>query len=588
MATDVEAQAPKHANNNESMRESLPSSLQRFLSEVGVVNAHPGQTSQSSLHGGSSDDDGNGHTSNHPKAGSSSIFESSLDLTPERLRFVFSIFDSDKDDRIDYDSLRKGLDLAGNSVDDEESFQKLVKYLDIDQSGDISFEEFSQGMRMLMLRDLYKRTSSTSTSDLDIEMMDYNTVRQEHYIVNGKDTEDGKIKSISAKNFYFQERPDWVQTRWIAVRNSPLAMQHLAVMYSLHPLALEDALLADTHRPKAEEYTSHYFIMCPFFTMEWEQAPVLVDGTRSTKLLCAVPNFICWCLNGFPSSSQQSKQPKPATTERNETMRLSSIRMHMTSMFVQMPSNDTIITHMHAKSRHAPCLGERVKQDLELSYSKLRQYDAQYLVYALLDEAVDALEPIIDRVRTEIENEQAVLRVTHYQSLDRIHHLKDELETVNQKLKPFMRLLTHVIEDDAISPGATIYLRDVLDNLECHDEDIRRLLASCQSVDEDADKFQSRQMDKTLYTLTVISAVFLPAQFLTGTQTVSVVRLCYVFFFLCVVADLFIYTAVLGVWGMNFENMPELDESWGYGMFWGISVFLMIVTLISLNFGRLR
>ena len=127
----------------------------------------------------------------------------------------------------------------------------------------------------------------------------------------------------------------------------------------------------------------------------------------------------------------------------------------------------------------------------------------QYLAYALLDVSVDAIEPIVASVKTEVEEERELLQQTHFKSLDRIHHLKREIKKVSQKLKPFMRLLTHVIEDDAISPGATIYLCDVLDNLEGYDEDVRELLAVCEAVDDDADKHQSRQMDNTLYTLTV-------------------------------------------------------------------------------------
>ena len=128
----------------------------------------------------------------------------------------------------------------------------------------------------------------------------------------------------------------------------------------------------------------------------------------------------------------------------------------------------------------------------------------------------------------------------------------------SKKLKPFLRLLTHVLENDALSPSATIYLRNVCDNLEGCNETVNKLLSECEQVDSEAEKFQARQMDKTLYTLTVISAIFLPAQFLTG------------------------------VWGMNFEHMPELDESWGYRMFWIVSSFMMIALFVLLNFGRIR
>ena len=47
-------------------------------------------------------------------------------------------------------------------------------------------------------------------------------------------------------------------------------------------------------------------------------------------------------------------------------------------------------------------------------------------------------------------------------------------------------------------------------------QEIKYLIASCEAVDEAAEKYERAQMDSTLYTLTVICAIFLPAQFLTG------------------------------------------------------------------------
>jgi Mg2+ and Co2+ transporter CorA len=243
----------------------------------------------------------------------------------------------------------------------------------------------------------------------------------------------------------------------------------------------------------------------------------------------------------------------------------------MTSLFVNVPKNNTIITYNdhvvgtpmnETKSQRSSPLQFkdwlRVQQELGKSYSKLRQYDGQYLTYALLDQAVDLIGPIVATMRHEIAREKEIARKTKFERLERIHQLREELEKVARKLKPFMRLLVHVIEDEAISPGATVYLRDVLDNLEGHDDDVKQLIVESEAIDTDADKFRSHQMDQTLYTLTVISAVFLPAQFLTG------------------------------VWGMNFVYMPELDEKWGYAMFWALSAFMMVALVVTLNFGRLR
>lgn len=242
--------------------------------------------------------------------------------------------------------------------------------------------------------------------------------------------------------------------------------------------------------------------------------------------------------------------------------KIGRIRVQMTSIFVNVPKNDTMITYnseLHHPMGYRASLEElstpneetpgstepirssepaavarppelttqpqdqhcwtRIYQELSKSYSKLRQYDAQYLTYALLDQAVDLLEPLLHAMRQELSRQDKRLQATNYQAsaaLQRVRHLQTELEKVARKLKPFIRLMVHVIEDEAISPGATVYLRDVLDNLECHEEEVRQLIRDCQAMDAQADKHQSRQMDRTLYTLTVISAVFLPAQFLTG------------------------------------------------------------------------
>jgi len=195
---------------------------------------------------------------------------------------------------------------------------------------------------------------------------------------------------------------------------------------------------------------------------------------------------------------------------------------------------------------------------LKKSYSKLRQYDGQYLAYSILDEAVDSIGPVIASVTKEIRREKKILKSTQYKSLETIHEIAYELRQMSRKLKPFIRVLQHVIEDDRISPGPTVFLRDVLDNLENYDEEVKQLIAQCVNVNEEAEKYRQRQMDSTLYTLTVISAVFLPAQFLTG------------------------------VWGMNFVFMPELDDEYGYLMFWILSLSLMASMLVFLRCGRLN
>lgn len=557
-----------------SLFQGLPDTLQNFLSHVGVVNAPT-----DSMHENLSE-----HFLSSSLNQSESIFESFFDLTEERLRFVFGMFDSDKDGRISYTALREGLQFHSGATHrlDETSFDYLVKHLDLDSSGDVSFDEFKEGIRLLMLRSLFNSQPVVGTESEPFAMLevnDYDTVRfeQRRVIAPGQDLEplasNNSNDTLTEDIFYFRRRPEWVQTRWvnIAPAGSRMAatttMNRVAIKYLLHPLALEDALTPENHRPKAELYSNHYFIMAPVFFIEWEVVKNDAEtiSWKPIRFLLAVPRLLRWVFSGCPSRSSAK------ATAQSLKRQVRKIQSQMVSIFVNVPKNDTIITFTSGvTSKRAAMNGtdnvtdsshqlwERVQRELEKSYSKLRQYDAQYLTYALLDEAVDLVDPIMTTMRREIDRQRITLRQEKFRDLSRIRHLKSELEKVGRKFKPFLRLLTHVIEDDAISPGATVYMRDVLDNLECSDEELGQLISECDALYSEADKVQSRQMDRALYTLTVVSAIFLPAQFLTG------------------------------VWGMNFDSMPELREPWGYKMFWAISSSMMVCLIILLNFGRLR
>jgi hypothetical protein len=74
-----------------------------------------------------------------------------------------------------------------------------------------------------------------------------------------------------------------------------------------------------------------------------------------------------------------------------------------------------------------------------------------------------------------------------------------KLEKVIRKIKPFARVIKHIIEEDLIAPGATVYLRDVRDGLECSEDDLRTLVDRCDRITEEFQRFHQVPMLAQIY-----------------------------------------------------------------------------------------
>lgn len=241
----------RSSSAGEGVSTEVPASLNDFLSSVGVISR---QKSTMSVTGSPA--------SSRAVSEDESILDSSLDLTDERLKLVFEMFDADGDGLMDYGTFRRVLEFqtsAGVGVGgvaptfDDASFLKLCLHLDADKSGEISYEEFSEGLRLLMLRTLVFQSESNDVAT--IQVIDYSHTRLEQHVVKNV----AKLSSdMSVSDFYFLSRPKWIKSRWINVsgKSSSLTMKRLAVKYTLHPLALQDAISPEGNRPKVEVYAN--------------------------------------------------------------------------------------------------------------------------------------------------------------------------------------------------------------------------------------------------------------------------------------------------------------------------------------------
>ncbi len=175
---------------------------------------------------------------------------------------------------------------------------------------------------------------------------------------------------------------------------------------------------------------------------------------------------------------------------------------------------------------------ERMKQPA----SRLRTEPLDYLAQALLGVAVDEAFPVVEALTDRVENiEDRVVAGESKGLLADIHGELRALITLARMMWRQRDLMARLLRDESIFRRETqIYLRDVYDRtVQLLDmvETNRDLTAHLIEIHLSISANQSNEIMKTL---TIMATIFIPLTF------------------------------VAGVYGMNFERMPELEWPWGY------------------------
>ena len=163
-----------------------------------------------------------------------------------------------------------------------------------------------------------------------------------------------------------------------------------------------------------------------------------------------------------------------------------------------------------------------------------------YILYAILDFIVDNYMPVIETIQTEVDHiEDGVLtRSLHHSEFERLYKLRRDLLKLRRAVGPLVdvcRRLEHT-EALAIDNDMKPLFRDVLDHVKRAEEDIdslREVLAFAFEASLMAGQSQQNEITRRLAAWAAILAV---------------------------------PTAVAGIYGMNFEHMPELKWQYGYYM----------------------
>jgi magnesium transporter len=180
---------------------------------------------------------------------------------------------------------------------------------------------------------------------------------------------------------------------------------------------------------------------------------------------------------------------------------------------------------------------EAVRTRLHAALGPIRRLGTDYLAYALIDSLVDLYYPITEALSAEIDDlEEEITENPNPGILNRIHHARRDLTLIRRVGWPQRECIHALLRDPSpfISDQVRGFLRDTYSHTSQVMEAVDATRELALAVSETYLSNVSHRTNEIMKVLTLMASIFIPLSFIAG------------------------------VYGMNFENMPELHREWGY------------------------
>ena len=179
---------------------------------------------------------------------------------------------------------------------------------------------------------------------------------------------------------------------------------------------------------------------------------------------------------------------------------------------------------------------EPVRQRLEAYKGRIRKRGIDYLLYALVDVIVDNYYTITEEYGDQLADlENDLIYNPRESAIEQITHYKRQLIELRKHIYPLREALQTLISQEVLIDEKTLrFFGDVSSHV---DHVINAMEQQREMLTGFMDLYMtnlSNKMNNVMKTLTIIATIFIPLTF------------------------------VAGIYGMNFDNMPELHYQWGY------------------------
>ncbi|UXP33397.1 magnesium/cobalt transporter CorA [Reichenbachiella agarivorans] len=192
---------------------------------------------------------------------------------------------------------------------------------------------------------------------------------------------------------------------------------------------------------------------------------------------------------------------------------------------------------------------DHIRNKIEENLGLIRSKRSDFLVCQLLDAVLDNYYETIEWINTEVrELEKQVFADPTQELLIKMERMKQVTQTIKKSLSPFkdsLRLISNR-ESSFITKEAKKYFLDLMSSCNGAIEEINSTANSLESLTNIYFSSLSQKMNETMKVLTTVSTIFIPMTFIAG------------------------------IYGMNFEYMPELKYRYGYHIVWGVMGLMFI------------
>jgi magnesium transporter len=195
---------------------------------------------------------------------------------------------------------------------------------------------------------------------------------------------------------------------------------------------------------------------------------------------------------------------------------------------------------------------QNIRDRIRNGKGRIRKMGADYLAYSLIDSIVDNYYIVLETLGDKLEEiEDNVVNNPIPDTLKTIHSMKRELIFLKKSIWPLREVINnlHRAESTLIEKSTTIFIRDLSDHtIQVVDtiESFREMNSGMLDIYMSS---VSNKMNEVMKVLTIFAAIFIPLTFIAG------------------------------IYGMNFQYMPELGWQWGYFTVIGFMAFVGIVLL---------